>query len=201
VSDKQQVERVFVAVDVQNIWYSCKEQFGPTARIAFNKLQSLILSKPLARIPRKAHFVAYTVTSSTKTKPDGKVKYTGKKNDRFLELLAEFGFEIRNRDMHAEKGIEKPFHTDWDVGITIDAIRHADKYDTFTLVSGDGDYAMLIEDLQKRQKYVEVITVESTASRLLHVTANRVIRLTEKELYFQEPKYGRSRSKGKEDSG
>ena len=189
------VERIFVAIDVQNLWYSSREQFGLTARVDFEKLRDMILRKTLARIPRSPKMVAYTVTASTKIKASGEIKYVGKKNDRFLSALEHLGFEVRNRNMHAEKGIKKPFHTDWDIGIALDAIKHIDNYDTFTLVSGDGDYAMLIEDLKERGKFVEVFTFQSTASRLLHVAANRVIHITKDQLYFQEPRRGNDKTK------
>lgn len=190
VSDPKKTERVYVAVDVQNIWYSSREQFGSTARVNFDKLKYLILNKQLSTLPRELNLVAYTITASTKVRADGQIRYVGKKNDRFLETLTRIGFSIRNRDMFSEKGIKKPFHTDWDVGITLDAVNYIDEYDTFTLVSGDGDYSILIEDLRKRGKFVEVITFETTASRLLHATANRVIYITESELYFQEQRRG-----------
>lgn len=189
---KTKVERVYVAVDVSNLWHSSREQFGSNARVDFGKLRELVLGKPLARIPRKARMVAYTITASTRARANGRIRYVDKsKNDRFLSTLEKIGFEIRNRDMHAEKGIKKSFHTDWDVGIAVDAIKYLDTYDTFTLVSGDGDYAILMEELRSKGKYVEVITVESTTSRILHATADRVIHITKDHLYFQEPSRGR----------
>ena len=179
-------ERVYAAVDVQNLWYSSREQFGTSARVDFNKLKELILHKKLARVPRVVELVAYTVTAATRIRPSGQTRYVGKKNFRFLETIERLGFKVRNRDMHSEKGIEKPFHTDWDIGIALDAINAIDSFDTFTLVSGDGDYSMLIEELKERQKYVEVITFASTASRLLHVSAHSVTHITKDQLYFQE---------------
>jgi uncharacterized LabA/DUF88 family protein len=190
------VERVYVAVDVSNLWHSSREQFGINARVDFEKLRDLILSKKLARIPRQARLVAYTITASTRIRASGKIRYVDKnKNDRFLSTLKRLGFEVRNRNMHAEKGIKKAYHTDWDVGIAMDAIKFIDTYDTFTLVSGDGDYSILIEELREKGKFVEVVTVESTTSRILHVTANRVMNITEDQLYFQEPSRGKRRSK------
>jgi uncharacterized LabA/DUF88 family protein len=180
-------ERVYVAVDVQNVWYSSREQFGPKARMDFEKLRELISSKPLARIPRKLRMVAYTVTSSTRRRPDGTLRHVGMdKNNKFLDTLRRIGFAVRNRNMYAEKGSKKPFHTDWDIGIALDAMQHLDDYDTFSLVSGDGDYSILIDRLKDKGKFVEVLTFESTASRLLHASANRVIHITKDQLYFQE---------------
>src|SRR5690606_33496506 len=53
----------------------------------------------------------------------------------------------------------------WDVGITVDAIKLADKLDTVILVSGDGDYEPLINYLQENKGcYVEVYAFGRTAS-------------------------------------
>lgn len=191
---KGSVERVYVAVDVQNVWYSSKEQFGASARMDFEKLKNLISNKPLARIPRKLQLVAYTVTSSTRRRGDGTLRYVGKgKNERFLSTLKRIGYGVRNREMYAEKGIKKPFHTDWDIGIALDAMQYLDEYDTFSLVSGDGDYSILIEKLKEKGKFVEVVTFESTLSRLLHVSANRVIHILRDQLYFQETGSGETK--------
>jgi uncharacterized LabA/DUF88 family protein len=193
---KPNVERVYAAVDVSNLWHSSREQFGINARVDFDKLRDLILGNNLARIPRQARLVAYTITASTRIRASGKLRYVDKnKNSRFLSTLEKLGFEVRNRNMHAEKGIKKAYHTDWDVGIAVDAIKLIDTYDTFTLVSGDGDYSILVEELREKGKFVEVITVESTTSRILHATANRVMYITEDQLYFQEPSRGKRRPK------
>ncbi|MBU0546008.1 NYN domain-containing protein, partial [Patescibacteria group bacterium] len=56
---------------------------------------------------------------------------------------------------------------DWDVGITVDAIRLSPSLDTIILVSGDGDYLPLVEYLQNQGKQVEVVAFgETTSSRL-----------------------------------
>lgn len=189
----QQTERVYVAVDVQNVWYAGKEQYGKSARLNFKKLKELISSKPLARIPRQLMLVAYTVTSSTRKRSDGSLRYVGSdKTNRFLHTLRDLGYKVRNRNMHTDKGSEKPFHTDWDVGIAMDAIHYINNYDTFCLVSGDGDYSILIDELKTNEKYVEVVTFESAVSRLLHTSADRVIHLTEDKMYFLENSSGRT---------
>jgi uncharacterized LabA/DUF88 family protein len=181
----EKVERVFVAVDVMNLWYSARHQFGDGVRVNYRSLIDLIKSKALGSYPREIHAIAYTVTSSTKQMTDGSIKHVDPRvrNARFARKLGQFGFEVKNRHMYTEKGTKKPFATDWDVGIAVDAMHLADTYDTFALISGDGDYALLIEKLQEQSKYVEVFTFKSAVSRLLHVSAHRIIYLSEDEIF------------------
>ena len=178
-------ERVYVACDVSNLWYSAKDQFGHNARVNYGTLKDLLRSKQLGNLPRYLQMVAYTVTLATKKEADGTVKFVGPRNAKFLETLKKAGYEIKNRNMHYEKGINSPFSTDWDVGISIDALNNIDNFDTFALVSGDGDYSMLLNTLNEKSKYTEVYTFESTASKFLHSSAQRVLHLSEKEVFFQ----------------
>lgn len=187
------VERVYVAVDVMNLWYSGRAQFGPGVRVNYGKLKDLIRNKRLGNYSRVLKLVAYTITASTKQEDDGSVTHHDQpRNAKFLDTLQKAGYEIKNRNLYMEKGLKKPFASDWDVGIAIDAINNIDKYDTFCLVSGDGDYALLIEDLKARNKYVEVITFEETTSRILYTSADRVIHITENEIFRQDPYGGES---------
>lgn len=194
-SDK---ERVFVAVDVMNLWYSARHQFGDGSRVNYRKLIDLIKSKKLGSFERQLNAIAYTVTSSTKQDSDGSIKHIDPKirNARFSKKLEEFGFKVKNRNMYTEKGTKKPFATDWDVGITVDAIQLIETYDTFALVSGDGDYAILIESLKEQNKYVEVYTFQSAVSKLLHDSAHRVIYFSENEI-FRMSNYGEDSSQKK----
>lgn len=186
-----QVERVFVAVDVMNLWYSGKAHFGPKTRVNYGRLKDLIRSRQLGSYPRALRLIAYTITPSAKHQEDGSLKYYQQPpNTKFLDTLQRAGYEIKDRKLHVEKGLSKPYASDWDVGIAVDAVSHADEYDTFCLVSGDGDYALMIENLKARNKYVEVITFKSTASRLLHVSADRVIYITEEEIFTQDSRHG-----------
>ncbi|MCV5233067.1 NYN domain-containing protein, partial [Escherichia coli] len=77
------------------------------------------------------------------------------KQRQFHHILRGVGFEvmlkpyIQRRDGSA-KG-------DWDVGITLDAIEIAPDVDRVILVSGDGDFSLLVERIQ--QRYNKKVTV------------------------------------------
>ena len=181
------IERTLVAVDVNNLWHSCQEVFGNWYRVNFSALQEKIRNQRFQECDIR--FVAYTVTLPPRwvDKSHGRKKKITHENDGFLSYLKIKGFEVKNMVSKVEKGVDKPFHTDWDVGIALDAIKSVDSYDTFVLASGDGDYSILLDDLQQPGKRVEVVTFEQTTSRLLHLAADKVIFLTEKEVFQKTP--------------
>lgn len=180
------IERVFVSIDVMNIFHSGQEQFGRFCRVDYKKLFSLIKEKQICQFPRKLHGIAYTVTPHFKIQKDGSIKQTENKNRGFLKYLQDMDVEVKNRDTYIQKGINKPMATDWDVGITIDALNYIQEYDTFCLVSGDGDYSLLVNDLKEKGKFVEVITFEKSASRILCASAHRTILITRDLVFFKE---------------
>ena len=101
---KHSGQRVAVLIDVQNLYHSAKNLYG--ARVNFGAiLKSAVSDRILIRA------FAYVVrTKSGEEKP-------------FFEALIKLGIETRVRDLQEFfGGIKK---ADWDVGITVDAIRIA----------------------------------------------------------------------------
>lgn len=168
-SDKV-TERVFVACDVANMWKSCREQFGQKARVDFQVLKEIV---PAIRdkTPVWQTLCAYIVTS-----PRGD-------HHNFEAVLKSLGYCVRERCMRFAKGDDGPLRSDWDVGITIDAIDKIDTYDTFVLVSGDGDFSYLLEYLKGKGKTTVVLTFEQNTSRLLYDSADELHFLTSRILY------------------
>lgn len=158
----EEVERVFFAVDVSNFWHSCREVYGTSARVRFENLINKIKSDG-----REVKAVAYTVSAPRyKTLSGGRKVAEEGRDSVFLKMLKQVGFEVKTRKMRYEKGVSKPFHTDWDVGITIDALSLADSYDTFILGSGDGDFIPLLMKLQELGKEIIIYTFKNTTSSL-----------------------------------
>jgi uncharacterized LabA/DUF88 family protein len=79
------------------------------------------------------------------------------------------GIEVRSKDLQtfvngAQKG-------DWDVGIAVDVLKMAPKLDTVVLVSGDGDFQLLLEHAQAIGCRAEVVSFgRSTSSKLIEQT-------------------------------
>jgi uncharacterized LabA/DUF88 family protein len=125
---KQKDQRVCVLVDVQNMYYSAKHLYK--AKVNFrNLLNAAVANRVLTRA------IAYVI----------KTDVVAKEKD-FFEALNKSGFEVKEKDLQIFPGGAKK--GDWDVGITMDAIRLGKKVDTVIVVSGDGDYIPLVRYLQ-----------------------------------------------------
>jgi len=151
-------QRVGVLIDVQNLYHSAKNLYG--ARVNFREILKLAVSgRNLIRV------FAYVVrTKSGEEKP-------------FFEALTKLGIETRVRDLQEFYGGLKK--ADWDVGITIDAVRIAPDVDTIVLASGDGDFLQLVEYLKNQGKRIEVIAFGRSASARLKETADEFVDLEE----------------------
>lgn len=151
-----------MACDVSNLWKSCRDQYGLDSRLDFQILSRLL---PAKRHPRAVDMcqVAYLVTNAKQ------------KHHAFYSALRGYGYTIRERVMRFDKSKGKPTRTDWDVGITIDALDLVDEYDTFALASGDGDFTQLLRYLKLRGKNTVVVTFDCALSKSLYKVADEVI--------------------------
>jgi uncharacterized LabA/DUF88 family protein len=167
---KHSGQKVGILIDVQNLYHSAKNLYS--ARVNFREILKLAISgRNLIRV------FAYVVrTKSGEEKP-------------FFEALTKLGIETRVRDLQEFYGGLKK--ADWDVGITIDAIRIAPDVNTIVLVSGDGDFVALVEYLKNQGKRVEVVAFGRTASLRLKEVADEFIDLEKKPEKYLLRKNGR----------
>lgn len=157
-------QRVAVLIDVQNLYHSAKNLYG--ARVNFGAILKLAVSN---RILIRAF--AYVVrTKSGEEKP-------------FFDALIKLGIETKVRDLQEFFGGLKK--ADWDVGITVDAIRIAQSCDTIVLCSGDGDFIQLVEYLKNQGKRTEVVAFgRSSSSKLKEITDEFIDLEQETEKYL-----------------
>lgn len=100
--------------------------------------------------------------------------YTGhvgknEKQQSFLQKLRTLGYHVRAKEV---KRIKTGRHTylwkgNLDVELAIDAVLHLDKYDTMILLSGDSDFAYLLDVVKGRGKRVIVISQRGHVAREL----------------------------------
>src|SRR4030042_607731 len=149
-------QRVAVLIDVQNLYHSAKNLYG--ARVNFREiLKSAVSNRNLIRA------FGYVVRTKTgEEKP-------------FFDALTKLGIETRVRDLQEFYGGLKK--ADWDVGISIDAIRISPSVDTVVLASGDGDFLQLVEYLKNQGKRVEIVAFGRSASLKLKEIADEFIDL------------------------
>ncbi|MBI4049908.1 MAG: NYN domain-containing protein [Candidatus Doudnabacteria bacterium] len=146
---KHEEQRVAVFVDVQNLYYSARNIYN--SRVNFSALlKESVGERKLVRA------TAYVIRAQM---PE---------EQTFFDALSKAGFEVKAKDLQVfYGGIKKG---DWDVGITMDAIRQMGKVDSIVLASGDGDYVPLLEYIKNFGVRAEVIAFgKSSSNKLLDV--------------------------------
>jgi uncharacterized LabA/DUF88 family protein len=141
---KHQEQRVGILVDVSNMYHSAKNLYN--RRVNFKE----ILNQAVA-LRKLIRATAYVIKSDNEDEM------------AFFEALSQQGFEVKMKDLQTFAGGAKK--GDWDVGISIDAIKLADKLDVIIIVSGDGDYLPLVSYLQNNKGcLVEIMAFRQTCS-------------------------------------
>ncbi len=118
------MEKVAIFVDVQNIYYTTKQSY----QRHFN--YAAFWAKATANREVVAAF-AYAIDK-------GDSKQQG-----FQQILRNIGFMVKLKPyIQRSDGSAKG---DWDVGITLDVIDYSAQVDVLILLSGDGDFDLLLE--------------------------------------------------------
>ncbi len=141
------MEKVAIFVDVQNIYYTVRQKHQKH----FN----------YKNFWRRATSGRQVVGAYAYAIDRGDAKQRG-----FQNTLRQIGFEVKLKPfIQRNDGTAKG---DWDVGITLDVMDVAETVDTVILLSGDGDFDMLLQKI--RLKYgvkTEVYGVEGLTSPAL----------------------------------
>ena len=121
------MRKVSVFVDVQNIYYTTKQQFS--SNFDYNKFWKLVTHQ-------REVVGAFAYATSR-----GDAKQI-----QFQNILRAIGFTVKLKlFISRSDGSSKD---DWDVGITIDIMEYARKSDIIVLASGDGDFDILIHKIR-----------------------------------------------------
>tara|TARA_B100000029_G_C17299185_1_gene859973 strand:+ start:272 stop:748 length:477 start_codon:yes stop_codon:yes gene_type:complete len=147
------MKKVSIFVDVQNIYYTTKQQFN--SNFDYNKFWKLVTHGR-----EVVTAIAYTTNRGDP------------KQIQFQNILRAIGFKVRlkpfiSRSDGSSKG-------DWDVGIAIDIMEYANKSDIIVLASGDGDFDILIQKIRALYNIdTEIYGVSNlTANSLKNVSTN-----------------------------
>lgn len=149
---KYKDQRAGIFVDVANMYHSAKNLYK--ANVNFAKiLETAIGNRQLIRA------IAYVVRSKSK------------EEQSFFDAISKQGFELKAKDLQIFPGGMKK--ADWDVGLTVDAIKMANRLDVVTLVTGDGDYIPLVNYLRENKGcLVELLGFKETTSAKLIETVD-----------------------------
>jgi uncharacterized LabA/DUF88 family protein len=122
------VTRIAIFADVQNIYYTTRQAFGRQ----FN-YQGF-----WERVSAAGEIVAATAYA---------IDRGDNKQRKFQGALRKIGFDVKLKPfIQRRDGSAKG---DWDVGITIDVMEAARDVDTMVLLSGDGDFDLLLSKVRK----------------------------------------------------
>lgn len=149
------MQTVSILVDVQNIYYTTRQAFG--RNFDYNKFWAHATHN---RKVVKA--VAYAIERGDE------------KQKQFQNILKAIGFEVKLKPyIQRADGSAKG---DWDVGLALDAMEFAELSDTVVLVSGDGDFDLLVERIRrKKDAAVEVYGVKMLTADSLIQAASKFI--------------------------
>ena len=121
------MEKIAIFVDVQNIYYTTRFKYH--RNFDYNKFWSQTTNKKLV-----ISAIAYATSKGDK------------KQIHFQNILKTIGFEVKLKPhIVRSDGTSKG---DWDVGITIDILKFAKIVDKIVLVSGDGDFDLLLKEIK-----------------------------------------------------
>jgi len=146
------MNKIALFADVQNIYYTTREAYG--RQFNYRELWR--------RVGAQGEIISATAYA---------IQRHDDKQIKFQDVLKHLGFEVKLKPyIQRSDGSAKG---DWDVGIAIDVMDAAAEVDTVILLSGDGDFDLLLEKV--RTKYAvraEVYGVPSLTANSLINAAN-----------------------------
>lgn len=156
------MQKVAIFVDVQNIYYTTKQCYQ-----------------------RHFNYRAFWAEATTNRQVLVAFAYAIDKGDpkqqAFQQILRQLGFTVKLKPyIQRSDGSAKG---DWDVGITLDVLDYAAQADVVVLVSGDGDFDLLLDKThQHYHAQTEVYGVTSLTAPSLITAATRFIAVDDRLL-------------------
>lgn len=147
------MQKVAIFADVQNIYYTCRHRYQKHFNYGAFWQQATANRQVVAAF-------AYAIER-------GDAKQRG-----FQQILKDIGFQVKlkpyiQRNDGSAKG-------DWDVGITLDVLEMAEQVDVVILLSGDGDFQLLLQKARDRYHVeAEVYGVPTLTAQTLINAADR----------------------------
>ena len=151
--------RIALFADVQNIYYSTRQAYQ----------RSFDYRKLWRRLSAEGDIVLATAYAI----------HRGDENQlKFQQALKSIGFNVRLKPfIQRSDGSAKG---DWDVGIAIDVMEQASSVDRVVLLSGDGDFDLLLEKVKTKFKVqADVYGVPALTANSLVDSASQFFPITE----------------------
>lgn len=149
------MQKVAIFADVQNVYYTCRHRYQ-----------------------KHFNYSAFWQQATAGRQVVGAYAYAIERGDTkqrgFQQILKDIGFQVKLKPyIQRSDGSAKG---DWDVGITLDVLEMAEQVDTVILLSGDGDFQLLLERARERyQVSSEVYGVATLTAQALIQAADRYV--------------------------
>ncbi|WP_421866978.1 NYN domain-containing protein [Motiliproteus sp.] len=156
------MKKIALFVDVQNIYYTCRQAYG--RQFNYRELWHRLSRQGEIQIAN-----AYAIHRGDE------------RQLKFQNALKAIGFNVRLKPyIQRSDGSAKG---DWDVGITIDVLDAASQVDTVVLLSGDGDFDLLLDRIRRVDGVnTQVYGVSSLTANSLIEVAGEFVPITEELL-------------------
>lgn len=147
------MKRITVFVDVQNVYYTTRSAFR--RHFDYNAFWAHMAAQGTV-----TRAIAYATTRGDE------------KQKQFQNILRGIGFEVKLKPfIQRSDGSTKG---DWDVGIAVDMMELATESDKMVLLSGDGDFDILVSRIRERYQIpVEVYGVSELSAASLQQAASQ----------------------------
>jgi len=147
------LQKIAIFVDVQNIYYTTRDAYQ-------RQFNYRLLWQELLALGDIVQATAYAIARSDD------------QQHKFQKALKHIGFEVKLKPfIQRSDGSAKG---DWDVGITIDIMTAAatQDIDTIVLLSGDGDFDMLLSHIKEKYNVNTIVygVPKLTANSLINAT-------------------------------
>ena len=153
------MDKISIFVDVQNIYYTCRQTYQKN--FDYNKFW-----EEVTRGRELMGAYAYATDRGDA------------KQMQFQNILHAIGFTVKLKPVLKRR--DGSTKADWDIGIALDVYEAAPQCDTVVLLTGDGDFGLLLERIRKRfDTGSEVFGVPALTSDLLTREADRFIPIDE----------------------
>lgn len=159
--------RTSIFVDVANVFYS-QRTLG--WRISYERLREYLAAECLI-----ANAFVYTATDSSRPT-----------QEKFLALLARAGYIVRTKPVkriRTASGMDE-WKGNLDIELAIDMLDTASSYDTAILMSGDSDFATVVDRIKAKGKRIIVISCKGHVSKEL-LTRARYVNLKKLRPYIE----------------
>ena len=156
------MEKISIFVDVQNIYYTCRQSYQ-----------------------RNFDYNKFWAQATQDRELIGAYAYATDRGDakqmQFQAILHAIGFTVKLKPVLKRR--DGSTKADWDVGIALDVYEAAPLCDTIILLSGDGDFGLLLDRVKKRfNTNGEVYGVPALTSNILTTAASKFVPIDEQLL-------------------